>query len=79
MVSEAMLRSYFIKFGSLDDVVIMEDSATKRPRGFGFVTFEEEESVAKACETQYHTVDIYVSLCPVLSFPFFLFFQCVSC
>ena len=33
-------RDYFIKFGEIDDIVILQDKRTMKPRGFGFVTFK---------------------------------------
>lgn len=42
---EANFREYFEQFGSIEDVVVMYDQTTQRPRGFGFVTFESEEAV----------------------------------
>ena len=36
---------YFAKFGEVKDAVVMVDRATSRSRGFGFITFEHEESV----------------------------------
>lgn len=38
-------RSYFSKFGTIDDIVILQDKRTQRPRGFGFVTFSDIQSV----------------------------------
>ncbi|KAM0937365.1 putative RNA recognition motif domain, nucleotide-binding alpha-beta plait domain superfamily [Dioscorea sansibarensis] len=38
-------RSYFEQFGVVIDAVIVCESVTGRPRGFGFITFESEESV----------------------------------
>lgn len=38
-------RAYFEKFGTISDAVVMYDHATQRPRGFGFVTYEEEDAV----------------------------------
>jgi RNA-binding protein Musashi len=32
-------REYFSQFGAIDDIVILQDKRTHRPRGFGFVTF----------------------------------------
>jgi RNA recognition motif-containing protein len=36
------LRNYFQPFGKLDDYVVMLDRDTRKSRGFGFVTFEDE-------------------------------------
>jgi len=39
------LRQYFEQFGEVSDAVVMFDHENKRPRGFGFVTFADEDSV----------------------------------
>lgn len=44
-VDEAALRQYFEQFGPVDDAVVMHDHESRRPRGFGFVTFANEETV----------------------------------
>lgn len=46
-VDEAAFREYFEEFGGVEDAVVMYDHENKRPRGFGFITFAEEESVDK--------------------------------
>lgn len=44
-VDEEALREYFEQFGEVFTAVVMYDHETRRPRGFGFVTFAVEESV----------------------------------
>eukprot|EP00890_Picochlorum_soloecismus_P006627 jgi/Picsp_1/78/NSC_00078-R1_heterogeneous nuclear ribonucleoprotein a2 b1-like protein len=44
-VDEPAFREYFESFGTVDDAVVMYDYDNKRPRGFGFITFAEEEAV----------------------------------
>jgi len=39
------LRSHFGHFGTVVNAVIMMDRATNRSRGFGFITFESEDTV----------------------------------
>lgn len=46
-VEEKTLREYFIQWGSIEDAVVMYDHHNRRPRGFGFITFEGEESIDK--------------------------------
>lgn len=51
------LINYFSKYGVVDDGVIMVDSVTKLPRGFGFVTFKDPSVVSNVMETVSHTLD----------------------
>ncbi|XP_071564012.1 heterogeneous nuclear ribonucleoprotein 27C isoform X5 [Temnothorax nylanderi] len=44
-VTETDLRSYFTRFGKVMEVVIMYDQEKKKSRGFGFLSFEDEEAV----------------------------------
>jgi len=55
--AEDDLKEYFENFGTVTEVVIMFDKLTTRCRGFGFVTFETEESVDHCCDERYHIVN----------------------
>ncbi|CAH2047301.1 unnamed protein product [Thlaspi arvense] len=52
--TEEEFKTYFEKFGRTTDVVVMHDSVTNRPRGFGFVTFDSENSVEMVMESPFH-------------------------
>jgi RNA recognition motif-containing protein len=43
--NEDCFTDYFSEFGSIIDVVVMRDRATRKSRGFGFVTFDQPEAV----------------------------------
>ena len=51
------LREAFIKFGPIAEAQIMKDRMRGRSRGFGFVTFEDDESILQALGTSEHRVD----------------------
>lgn len=53
-LTEQEFRNYFEQFGRITDVVVMHDSLTRRPRGFGFITFDSEESVENVMMTSFH-------------------------
>jgi RNA-binding protein Musashi len=39
------LKAFFSEFGTVEDVILMYDRETRRPRGFGFVSFSSEDPV----------------------------------
>ncbi|XP_076907853.1 heterogeneous nuclear ribonucleoprotein 1-like [Bidens hawaiensis] len=56
-VTETDFKTYFDQFGTITDVVVMYDHNTQRPRGFGFITYDSEESVDKALLKTFHELN----------------------
>jgi len=50
-VDKEKIREYFSYYGEVVDAVVMRDSATGNPRGFGFVTFGDPASVDELMKT----------------------------
>jgi RNA-binding protein Musashi len=57
-VSQEEFKHVFSQFGPVLNAILMSDHQTGKPRGFGFITFENEESVAKALAADH--IDIKV-------------------
>lgn len=51
------IREYFSEFGDLAEVMVMKDPATRRSRGFGFVTFTDPTAVEKVLSRPVHQLD----------------------
>jgi len=51
------MRSFFEQWGEVVDCIVMKDGATKRSRGFGFVTYKEVSQVDAAQAHRPHTID----------------------
>ncbi|PKI35534.1 hypothetical protein CRG98_043988 [Punica granatum] len=56
-VTESDFKKYFEQFGTVNDVVVMYDHNTQRPRGFGFITYDSEESVDKVLLNTFHELN----------------------
>ncbi|KAK5192056.1 hypothetical protein LTR99_006594 [Exophiala xenobiotica] len=54
--TEEDFESFFAQFGRVVDATLMMDKDTGRPRGFGFVTFDNDIAVEKCLE--YHPLEI---------------------
>ena len=50
------IREYFSSFGDLAEVMVMKDPATRRSRGFGFITFSDPTGVDKVMKYPVHQV-----------------------
>jgi len=48
--TEQSLRDLFTNYGEVEEVAIINDRDTGRPRGFAFVTMTEDESGKQAIE-----------------------------
>ncbi|XP_053119824.1 heterogeneous nuclear ribonucleoproteins A2/B1 isoform X4 [Hemicordylus capensis] len=55
--TEESLRNYYEQWGKLTDCVVMRDPASKRSRGFGFVTFSSMSEVDAAMAARPHSID----------------------
>jgi len=51
------IREYFSSFGDLAEVMVMKDPATRRSRGFGFITFSDPTGVEKVMKYPVHQLD----------------------
>eukprot|EP01025_Chloroclados_australasicus_P018029 TRINITY_DN192_c0_g4_i1.p1 TRINITY_DN192_c0_g4~~TRINITY_DN192_c0_g4_i1.p1 ORF type:complete len:486 (+),score=49.06 TRINITY_DN192_c0_g4_i1:222-1679(+) len=67
-VSERIFREYFLQYGPIEDIVVMYDHTSGRPRGFGFVTFKHEESIQRVFSQQVHAIhDKQIDVKPAVS------------
>lgn len=57
-LTEAELKQFFQDhYGDVFEVVIMYDQERRKSRGFGFVSFENEEAVDRACRDHYVSIN----------------------
>eukprot|EP00601_Ochromonadales_sp_CCMP2298_P032991 CAMPEP_0173363900 /NCGR_PEP_ID=MMETSP1144-20121109/22665_1 /TAXON_ID=483371 /ORGANISM="non described non described, Strain CCMP2298" /LENGTH=223 /DNA_ID=CAMNT_0014313947 /DNA_START=150 /DNA_END=817 /DNA_ORIENTATION=+ len=61
-VVEVDFAEYFSAFGLVKDAVVMVDRNTGSSRGFGFVTFEKEESVETVMKQEHEIHNKYVEV-----------------
>jgi len=47
-IDDAKLKEVFSEFGEIEEAVVIRDKFSKRSKGFGFVTFTNDEDADKA-------------------------------
>ncbi|XP_031549001.1 heterogeneous nuclear ribonucleoproteins A2/B1-like [Actinia tenebrosa] len=55
--TEEDIKQYFSGFAEVKNVQLIAEKGTKKPRGFGFVTFDTKEAVNKAVDMHYHQIN----------------------
>ncbi|KAM6555556.1 hypothetical protein CsatB_002575 [Cannabis sativa] len=55
-IEEAELKTYFSDFGTVVATEILREKITNKGRGFGFVTFDSEETVEKVLENNFYNL-----------------------
>lgn len=55
--TDDMLKEFYSQWGEIVDCIVMKDPASKRSRGFGFVTYAEASSVDDAMSNRPHVID----------------------
>ncbi|KAA0050741.1 heterogeneous nuclear ribonucleoprotein 1-like [Cucumis melo var. makuwa] len=56
-LTEEGFKEYFEAYGHVTDVVVMYDQNTRRPRGFGFISFDSEEAVDRVLHKTFHDLN----------------------
>lgn len=56
MVKNHTLKTYFQKYGTIDDAIVLKDKHTKRSRGFGFVVYKSSTSLRGVFRDAPHTL-----------------------
>ncbi|XP_063900260.1 RNA-binding protein Musashi homolog 1-like [Zophobas morio] len=55
--NEAILKHAFEKFGEVNECMVLREPITRKPRGFGFITFKNPESIEKVMRASRIMVD----------------------
>ncbi|XP_034047467.1 heterogeneous nuclear ribonucleoprotein D0 [Thalassophryne amazonica] len=55
---EDKVKEYFSTFGEVESIELPVENKTNKRRGFGFITFKEEEPVKKIMEKKYHGIGL---------------------
>jgi len=55
--TEDSMRSFFSRFGDVEECIVMKDRESGNPRGFGFITFKDPECVDQVLKSKPHVLD----------------------
>ena len=57
------IKETFMDIGTLTDIQIMTEKGTEKPRGFGFVSFEDYETVENVCSIKHFKIRVCFKCC----------------
>ena len=52
-VTETELKSFFSRYGEVTEIIIMYDQEKKKSRGFGFLSFDNDDAVDRCVQEHY--------------------------
>uniref|UniRef100_A0A914BZW3 RRM domain-containing protein n=1 Tax=Acrobeloides nanus TaxID=290746 RepID=A0A914BZW3_9BILA len=55
--TDKTLHDYFVKYGEIEEAVVITDRQTQKSRGYGFVTMKERADAEKACKDPNPIID----------------------
>ena len=55
--TEEQFSEYFKQYGELEDYVVLQDGASGKPKGFGFVVFKRTDSAYQCLNVQNHKMN----------------------
>ena len=56
-MSDEEFKQYFVNYGDIEDCAILKDKRTGKPRGFGFVTYRNIDSLENVMDMKdSHTI-----------------------
>lgn len=58
------IKETFMDIGTLTDIQIMTEKGTEKPRGFGFISFEDYETVEDICAIKHFKIRVCFNCCP---------------
>ncbi|KAG5020461.1 hypothetical protein JHK82_016370 [Glycine max] len=61
------MKKYFEQFGEILEAVVITNKATRRSKGYGFVTFREPEAAMRACVDPAPVIDCRSANCNLAS------------
>ncbi|KDP32111.1 hypothetical protein JCGZ_12572 [Jatropha curcas] len=59
-ITKEELKNFFDSFGTITDAVVIHNKLTGKPRGFGFISFDSEETVDIILQERYRQFNGYV-------------------
>lgn len=55
--TQGQLEKHFSQFGEIEDAVVLQDGATRQPKGYGFIVFKEQSAADQCLALGRHEVN----------------------
>ena len=55
-LNENIIEAYFSQFGKIEKILLMKDTNTKKSRGFGFIIFDEQDTIELILSIPRHVI-----------------------